>query len=181
MKHAGTPTVRGFTLIELMITLTVLTILISIAYPAYRSYTTQARRADAKIALQQVANRLEKFYSYCNTYPTSAAPIVDAWPASCPPTPPAVIPNNVGLGLASALSPDSNYLVTMAVGNVTGTCSGAGANANCGYTLTANPGGAGTTGKQAGDGMFRLDALGAKHWDKNNDGDYADAGENTWK
>jgi len=45
------------------------------------------------------------------------------------------------------------------------------------YTLRATPI-AGTS--QAGDGFLQLANTGARGWDKNNDGDVADPGENTW-
>lgn len=46
------------------------------------------------------------------------------------------------------------------------------------YTLRATPI-AGTV--MAGDGYFEVSSTGARRWDKNNDGDTADAGENCWE
>ncbi|MDH5324196.1 MAG: general secretion pathway protein GspH [Gammaproteobacteria bacterium] len=45
------------------------------------------------------------------------------------------------------------------------------------YTIRATPI-AGTP--LATVGMMELDATGARRWDKNNDGDFADVGENNW-
>lgn len=45
---------RGFTLVELMITITVAAILAAIAIPAYKDYVRRARRADAMSSLQEV-------------------------------------------------------------------------------------------------------------------------------
>ena len=45
------------------------------------------------------------------------------------------------------------------------------------YTLRATPI-SGTT--QADDGRLELDHLGRRFWDKNNDGDVTDVGENNW-
>ena len=165
----------GFTLIELMITVVIVAILAGIAYPSYRNHVTQARRADAQSAIMQTANRLEKFFTYCNTYPASLS-LTGGWPTSCPPE-----PAGAGLGVTNNFSPDQHYLITIAAGATGGACSGAGANINCGYTIVANPNGAGVTGRQNNDGRFRMDSRGVKEWDKNNDGDYADAGENKWK
>lgn len=178
----------GFTLIELMITVVIISILAAIAYPSYTRYVIQTRRSDAQIAIQQMANRLEKFFGYCNTYMSGGANfITDAWPATCPP-----VPADSGLGLADALSPERHYLITITADNSNGTCDSGTCSAlsgsektdcirQCGYTIVANPNGAGTSGLQANDGRFRMDSRGKKEWDRNNDGDYNDSGENKWK
>lgn len=173
----------GFSLIELLVVIVIIGILASIAYPAYQRYVVQTRRSDAQIAIQQIANRLEKYLSYCNTYTTT---LTGTWPATCPPEP----AGTPGMGFADLLSPDDHYAMTVAADNIggtcaTGPCAGLGAAAAacilaCGYTITANPNGAGVTGRQAGNGSLRMDSIGRKQWDRNNNGTY-DANENTWK
>lgn len=164
----------GFNLIELLITLVIMAVLAGIAYPSYQNYVRQSRRSDAQSAIQQTANRLEKFFSFCNSYPTSANALTDSWPVTCPPVPPALVPNNVGLcpqgSACNDLSPDRHYQITVVVGNIAGSCSAAGADARCGYTITANPNGAGVTTRQQDDGRFRMDATGVKQWDKGDGG-----------
>lgn len=59
---------RGFTLIELMITVIVVAILASIAIPAYRNYVVRSHRVDAKNALLALATAQEKFFLQCNRY-----------------------------------------------------------------------------------------------------------------
>lgn len=59
---------KGFTLMELMITLVIVGILASIAFPGYRDYIMRARRSDGKAALMDLASQMERFYSERNTY-----------------------------------------------------------------------------------------------------------------
>ncbi len=54
------PLARGMTLIELMIVVALLAILGSIAVPSYQSYVMKARRADARGALTNAAQMLER-------------------------------------------------------------------------------------------------------------------------
>ena len=59
---------QGFTLIELMIVVAIVAILAAIAYPSYTRYVEKARRADAKVALLDAAQRLERCYTQNNNY-----------------------------------------------------------------------------------------------------------------
>ena len=64
---------KGFSLVELMIVLAIIGVLSAIAYPSYDSYMKKSRRSDAKIALQAMADKQERFYLQNNTYTTIAA------------------------------------------------------------------------------------------------------------
>jgi type IV pilus assembly protein PilE len=66
---------RGFTLIELMITVLIVAILAAIAYPSYREQIQKARRADGQGVLLQLAMVMERIYTEEGTYKPSGS-----WP-----------------------------------------------------------------------------------------------------
>ena len=59
---------KGFTLVELMIVVTIVGVLASISAPAYRSYVKAGERGEAVAALLKLSNQMEKFYLINNTY-----------------------------------------------------------------------------------------------------------------
>jgi type IV pilus assembly protein PilE len=62
---------KGFTLIELMITLAILAILVTIGYPLYNVQLEKARRVDARGALGKLAMAQERHYAMFGSYATS--------------------------------------------------------------------------------------------------------------
>lgn len=58
----------GFTLIELMITVVIATILLSIAIPLYLHQIRESRRTDARSALLELAAREERYFDTNNAY-----------------------------------------------------------------------------------------------------------------
>lgn len=61
----------GFTLMEIMIVVAILGILAAIAYPQYVEYVAKGRRVECRSALLLAAQKMEKFYSNNNVYPTT--------------------------------------------------------------------------------------------------------------
>ena len=53
---------RGFTLIELMITVVIVSILAAIAYPSYQNYILKGNRASAQAFLMDAAQRQQQYF-----------------------------------------------------------------------------------------------------------------------
>ena len=64
---------RGFTLVEMVITIAVIAILASVAWPSYESYVRRSKRATAQSALMTIANREQAHLLDLRGYTTSLA------------------------------------------------------------------------------------------------------------
>lgn len=105
---------RGFTLIELMIVLTIVGILAAFSYSAYLDQATRGKRSEGRAFLLDTAALQERFYSDCNLYANA-------------------------FGAASDCATTTiNAATTSETGKYNLTIGGLGAN-NQTYTLTATP------------------------------------------
>lgn len=70
MKSAKLQPVRsaGFTLVELMVTVAIMAIIAMLAVPSYMESVTNSRRADGQIALNMVAQQLERCFTQFGSY-----------------------------------------------------------------------------------------------------------------
>jgi type IV pilus assembly protein PilE len=85
---------RGFTLIELMIALVVISILAAIALPAYNDYVTRGKITEAVSTLSDMRVKLEQYFQDNRTYvgacasgtiaPLPSAPAVKYFSYTCP-------------------------------------------------------------------------------------------------
>jgi type IV pilus assembly protein PilE len=147
----------GFTLVEMMITVVILSILTSIAIPAYTSQIRKSRRTEARSALLDLASREERFFSTSNTYSSSpaalaygagttwtAAPgmsvgsgyytvfvaVTAAQPTATPPVPAGYTITATPAGSQSADAECATFVVDQ-TGNQTATGSGTNPSTNC--------------------------------------------------
>lgn len=141
---------RGVTLIELLIALAIIGVLSAVALPLYNRYQLRTFRTEVLTGLGQCALAATRRYSTNFTYVGMDAG--GGVPADCGQFSPE--------GTTAA---DARYQISVTA-----------ADANT-YTLRATP-----LNAQAANGRLELDATGARRWDKNNDGDLVDAGENNW-
>ena len=65
---AANRTLRGFTILELMVTVAVIAVLAAIAYPSYTKYVARGKRAAAKSFMLQVASRQERYLLDAHQY-----------------------------------------------------------------------------------------------------------------
>jgi len=75
---------KGITLIELIITVAILGIIASIAYPSYQEQVSKTRRADAQGALLGLSNALERYYTQNNTYVGASLGTTGIFPNEAP-------------------------------------------------------------------------------------------------
>ena len=59
---------RGFTLVELIVAMVILSILAAIAIPSYSQYVLKSHRTEAKAALMDAASLEERYFSTSNLY-----------------------------------------------------------------------------------------------------------------
>jgi type IV pilus assembly protein PilE len=81
----------GFTLIELMITVAVVSILAAVAYPSYQEHLRKSRRAEAQAFMMTLASRQQQFMVDTRSYAATVAA------AGVP------VPSNVEKGYTTAL------------------------------------------------------------------------------
>lgn len=68
LPRASSAAARGFTLIELMITVAIVAILAAIAIPSYQDSVWKGKRAEAKAAILKALQAEERYYTQNNTY-----------------------------------------------------------------------------------------------------------------
>lgn len=68
MLRRSSANARGFTLIEVMVTVAIVAILAAVALPQYKDYVTRSRLADASTGLATMRAQMERYYQDNRTY-----------------------------------------------------------------------------------------------------------------
>jgi type IV pilus assembly protein PilE len=143
-RSAHRRTAKGFTLVEVIIVVLIISVLAAIAYPAYQDSVVKSRRAAAKACIAEATQFLERFYTTNNlTYVGGPA----AWP-----------------GCAAGTDVTNHYTVTPVAAAAT-------AAARSTYTVTATPKGLQLT-KDTQCGTLSVNTLGVKTETGTETGDY---------
>jgi len=71
--HKAGRSTYGFSLIELMIVVAIISILAAIAFPAYDAYVIRGKRAEGRALLMDSASKMEKHYGDCLKFGSTIA------------------------------------------------------------------------------------------------------------
>lgn len=153
MAHARIP---GFTLLELVAALGILALLATVAAPLYTAYSVRGHRTAAQADLLRCAQGMERHASLAFSYAAAIDADADG-----------VGDSDAGAVTANICTPaSSRYNVVLERGNAAS------------FLLRASP--VAAAGLLDGDGDLAVDESGARLWDRNDDGDFDDPGENGW-
>ena len=136
---------RGFTLIELMITVAIVAILAAIAIPSYSEYVMRARISEAiatlgdqRIKMEQYYQDLRSYVGACGAPGSSVAPLPPAsahFTFACAPAPGLLTYTVTATGVAGGTMAGFQYSIDAAGTKTTMSLPAGWTNGACGWTL----------------------------------------------
>lgn len=98
---------RGFTLVELMVVVTIIAIIASIALPSYRQHVIRSRRSSAQAEMMSLANREQQFLIANRAYADTAALTASGY--ALPPE----VSSSYTVAVTTASAPVPTFTITM--------------------------------------------------------------------
>ena len=105
-KHLFLQKQKGFTLIEVMITVVIIAILASIALPSYSRYVMRSKRSAAQAQMMEIANREQQFLIANRNYADKTTLIASGY------TLPAEVAANYGYTITLSTTAVPGFLLT---------------------------------------------------------------------
>lgn len=137
---------RGFTLVELLITMVIVGILTAIAVPSYGSYVLRTARADARATMLQVNQYMERFYALNSAYDQKLDGTVVVLPDGLTKVPANANNPRYNISIVPASLTANSYSIQAIPGNGSVTDI-------CGTLTLSSVGARGATGKPSQDGI----------------------------